>query len=62
MFYANLPAYPIAEMISSGKYKLKYVGYSLVLEFVMNITIDGDNSRSIIHPDGFKIRNIRLIS
>ncbi|MBV1756430.1 MAG: hypothetical protein KMY55_01180 [Dethiosulfatibacter sp.] len=41
LFYASRPAYQIAEMISSGKYKLKYVGYALAWEFLRNIGIDG---------------------
>lgn len=40
-FYEKYPAYTIAKMISSGKYKLKFIGYALAWEFLRNVGIDG---------------------
>lgn len=40
-FYETYPADKIAKMISSGKYKLKYIGYALAWEFLRHVGIDG---------------------
>lgn len=40
-FYEKYPAHTIATMLSSGKYKLKYIGYALSWEFLRNVGIDG---------------------
>lgn len=41
---------------------LKYLISQLTDVEVMNITIDGDDSRKIIHPDGLMIRDLWLIN
>lgn len=40
-FYESYPTHQIAKIISSGKYKMKYIGYALAWEFLRNIGIDG---------------------
>lgn len=40
-FYETYPADRIARIISSGKYKLKYIGYPLAWEFLRHVGIDG---------------------
>lgn len=45
----------ITKMISSGKYKLKFIGYALAWKFISNVGIDGAkpdlNMRRILGRD-----------
>ena len=43
-FYEAYPADTLAKIISSGKYKLKYIGYALAWEFLRHVGIDGAKS------------------
>ncbi|KAF0092547.1 MAG: putative N-glycosylase-DNA lyase protein [Fusobacteria bacterium] len=40
-FYESYSASRIATILSSGKYKLRYIGYALAWEFLRNVGIDG---------------------
>ena len=40
-FYHSFSAVLMANMLSSGKYKLKFIGYALDWEFLRNVAVDG---------------------
>ncbi|MBE0451894.1 MAG: hypothetical protein IBX70_13795 [Clostridia bacterium] len=40
-FYSSYPTPQLAKILSSGEYKMKYIGYALAWEFLRNNGIDG---------------------